>query len=120
MDSPFQAEAVKAEIKEEDVIIKEEVFTIKEEEEIKPDLATVRPLQIEPVVRDSYQVEPTPSTSRAAVAEVRVYAPAQDFKYDPFHGVAIKSQSRKEAKFYLRFFSHELVGLHLCDIFTKF
>ena len=86
MDSPSQAEAVKAEVKEEDIIIKEEVFTIKEEEE-KPDLATIRPLTSEPVVRDSIQVEPTPSTSRAAVAEVRVYAPppAQEFKYDPFN-----------------------------------
>ena len=85
MDSPSQAEAVKAEVKEEDIIIKEEVFTIKEEEE-KPDLATIRPLTSEPVVRDSIQVEPTPSTFRAAVAEVRVYAPppAQEFKYDPF------------------------------------
>ena len=74
MDSPSQAEAVKAEVKEEDIIIKKEDFTIKEEEE-KPDLATIRPLTSEPVVRDSIQAEPTPSTSRAAVAEVRVYAP---------------------------------------------
>ena len=86
MYSASRAEAVKAKIKEEDIIIKEEVFTIKEEEE-KPDLATIRPLTSKPVVRDSIQVEPTPSTSRAAVAEVRVYAPppAQEFKYDPFN-----------------------------------
>ena len=87
MSSAIRAEAVKAEIKEDpDLIIKEEVFVIKEEEDSKPDLATVRPIQIEKTEQDCLQAEPRPSTSRAVVAEVRVHAPppAQDLKFDPF------------------------------------
>ena len=84
MSSAIKAEAVKAEVKEDpDIIIKEEVYAIKEEEDSKPDLATVCPIQIE---QEFHQAEPRPSTSRAVVAEVRVHAPppAQDFKFDPF------------------------------------
>ena len=83
MSSAIKAEAVKAEVKEDpDIIIKEEVYAIKEEEDSEPDLATVRPIRIE----QEYQAEPRPSTSRAVVAEVRVHAPppAQEFKFDPF------------------------------------
>ena len=83
MYSTSRTEAVKAEVKEEDCVIKEEVYVIKEESEEKPDLATIRPLKIE-VNREDFQAEPVPSTSRA-VAEVRVNAPpAADVKWDPF------------------------------------
>ena len=45
MSSAIRAEAVKAEVKEDpDLIIKEEVYVIKEEEDSKPDLATIRPI----------------------------------------------------------------------------
>ena len=57
-----------------------------EVKEIK-DLVTVKPLKLKPVNSlQSFQAVPTPSTSRAAIAEVRGYAPppAPDFKYDPF------------------------------------
>ena len=72
-------------IKVEEVKIKEEVFVIKEEAEEKVNLAMVKPLEIEPVAQEAFQAKPTPSTSRAAVAEVRVHAPppAQDVKFDP-------------------------------------
>ena len=68
--------------------IKEEVFII--DDEVKVDLAKVRPLKLEPVDRDIAHAEPQPSTSSAAVAEVRLNAPPpafndfKDFKVDPF------------------------------------
>ena len=65
--------------------IKEEVFII--DDEVKVDLAKVRPLKLEPVDRDIAHAEPQPSSSSAAVAEVRLNAPPpafDDFKVDPF------------------------------------
>ena len=65
--------------------IKEEVFII--DDEVKVDLAKIRPLKLEPVDRDIAHAEPQPSCSSAAVAEVRLHAPApapDDFKFDPF------------------------------------
>ena len=80
MSSAKEAVAVKAEIKEE-------VFIIKEEEK-KFDLATVRPLKLE-VVNDlpASQAEPVPSTSDAAVAEARAHdpPPGLEFKFNPFN-----------------------------------
>ena len=87
MSSTIRAEAVKAEVKEDpDLVIKEEVYVIKEEEDSKPDLATIRPIRVEKTKQEFDQAEPLPSTSRAVVAEVRVHAPppAQDLKFDPF------------------------------------
>ena len=83
MDSSYEAKAVKAEVK-----IEEEVFCIDGDDvkpDIKPSLATVRPLKLEPV--DDFgtaQAEPAPSSS-SMVAEVRFQAPLPpDQKFDPF------------------------------------
>ena len=68
-----------------DLQIKEEVYII--EDEVKVDLATVRPLKLEPIKDEATVAEPQPSTSSAAVAEVRLPAPAPapiDYKWDPF------------------------------------
>ena len=65
----------------------DEVFIIDNKTEEKVELAKVRPLKLEPIddFKDS-TAEPKPSTSRAALAEVRLGAPppAPDLKWDPF------------------------------------
>ena len=78
MDSTKKMEADNAEIK-----IEEEAYII--DGDIKPSLATVRPLKLEPVVDfNATQAEPAPCCS-SVLAEVRVQAPPpQDFKFDPF------------------------------------
>ena len=80
MDSTKKMEADKAEIK-----IEEEAYIINGD--IKPSLATVRPLKLEPVVDfNATQAEPAPCCS-SVLAEVRVQAPPpdfKDFKLDPF------------------------------------
>ena len=88
MDSAKDPKAVKIEPKEEpDVKIEHQVYTIDQKIEQKPELATVRPLNVPVSSFRSYQAEPSPSSSRV-VAEVRVHAPPpapvkfEDF--DPF------------------------------------
>ena len=83
MDSSKEAEAVKAEVK-----VEEEVYCIDGDDtkpDVKPSLATVRPLKLEPVVNfGATQAEPAPSSSYM-VAEVRFPAPPPpDQKFDPF------------------------------------
>ena len=78
-------EAAAVKVEEEDVKIEEQVIFIDQKVELKPELATVRPLS---VVDDlsTRQAEPSPSTSRV-VAEVRFQNPTPapfDFKEDPF------------------------------------
>ena len=86
MDSAKKPNAVKTEPTEEpDVKIEHQVFTIDQKVEQKPELATIRPLNLPADSFRSYQAEPSPSSSRV-FAEVRVHAPppAQDVKFDPF------------------------------------
>ena len=73
--------------KAEEVKIEEEVYVIDGDvkPDIKPSLATVRPLKLEPVDDFSAaQAEPAQCSS-LVLAEVRVQAPPpQDIKFDPF------------------------------------
>ena len=69
-----------------DIQVKEEVYVI--EDEVKVDLAKIRPLKLEPVKNEVTIAEPQPSHLSAAVAEVRLQAPAPapiDYKWDPFN-----------------------------------
>ena len=88
MSSAKDPKAVKVEPKEEDpdIKIEQQVFTIDQKVEQKPELATIRPLRIPVDSCRSYQAEPSPSSSRV-VAEVRVHAPPPapvKFEEDPF------------------------------------
>ena len=87
MDSAKDPKAVKIEPKEEpDIKIEHQVYTIDQKIEQKPELATVRPLNVPVNLFRSYQAEPSPSSSRV-VAEVRVNAPPPapvKFEEDPF------------------------------------
>ena len=65
---------VKAEADSEEIKIEQAVFAIDDSVEVKPDLATVRPLKLEVNDLTAASAEPIPSTSRA-VAEVRVGPP---------------------------------------------
>ena len=65
---------VKAEADSEEIKIEQAVFAIDDSVEVKPDLATVRPLKLEVNDFTAASAEPIPSTSRA-VAEVRVGPP---------------------------------------------
>ena len=76
---------VKAEADREDIKVEQAIFVIDPEVEIKPELATVRPLKIEVDPLQDFSAEPGPSSARV-VAEVRVNPPPPaPFKVkDPF------------------------------------
>ena len=63
---------------------KEEEFIIDSEDEIKIEPARIRPVKVEDF--KFLEAEPRPSTSGAALAEVRLQAPpaAPDYKWDPY------------------------------------
>ena len=87
MSSAMDPEAVKVEPKEDpDIKIEQQIYTIDQKVELKPELATIRPLRVPVDSARSYQAEPTPSSSRV-LAEVRVHAPPPapvKFEEDPF------------------------------------
>ena len=82
--------AIKREADNGTQVKEEEVFIIDNKDEVKVDLARVRPLKIEQPIDEfrAAEAEPKPSTSRAAVlAEVRLHAPPpgpEDFKWDTY------------------------------------
>ena len=84
---PLKKEAVVKAEADSEVKIEQCVFGIDDSIEVKPDLATVRPLKLEVNDFTATSAEPIPSTSRA-VAEVRVGPPPPaPFKFeseDPF------------------------------------
>ena len=87
MSSVKKEEAVvKAEADSEDIKVEQAIFVIDPEVEIKPELATVRPLKIEVDPLQAFSAEPGPSSARV-VAEVRVNTPPPaPFKVeDPFN-----------------------------------
>ena len=62
----------------------EEEFIIDSEDEVKIEPARIRPVKVEDL--KFFEAEPKPSTSGAALAEVRLQAPpaAPEYKWDPY------------------------------------